>query len=102
MGLMSMLGRGSARRRFLFAAGALAAYAWRRRSQARRGAADQSERTGERAGARDASARGGDRSIDEAGDGHAGAGITSLPPASEDAEQASLPPRGQRKPGMHA
>jgi hypothetical protein len=88
------------KRRMLFLAGAVAAYAWRSRSRARRSAGDQRERIGAAPGGGDPAVRGEHRA--EPGDGHDGAGITGLPPATEDAQQSSLPPRGERKPGVHA
>ncbi len=87
------------KRRMLFLAGAVAAYAWR--SRARRSASDQRERTGAAPGSGDAGVRG-EHGAAEPGDGHARVGITDLAPATEDAQQSSLPPRGERKPGVHA
>lgn len=89
------------KRRMLFLAGAVAAYAWRSRSRARRSASDQRERTGAAPGSGDAGARGEHRAA-EPGAGHVGVGITDLAPGTEDAQQSSLPPRGERKPGVHA
>jgi hypothetical protein len=101
-GLKSMFGRSNGRR-MLFLAGAVAAYAWRSRSRARRAGGAPSRRAGDAPGAGDAGARGPDRFTDSAaGHGHTGAGITDLPPAAEGAQQSSLPPRGQRKEGVHA
>jgi hypothetical protein len=83
----------------LFLAGAVAAYAWRSRSRSR-SAGDRSRRPGEARGTGDPGRRGGDGA--ETGDGHAGAGITDLPPGAEASQQSSLPPRGERKPGVRA
>jgi hypothetical protein len=88
--------QGTTKRRMLFLAGAVAAYAWRSRSRARRSAGGESERSGAASGTGDSGMR------RAAADGHDAVGITDLPSGAEEAQQSSLPPRGERKPGVHA
>jgi hypothetical protein len=97
---------------YLAAAGAM--YAWRsygqtKQQRTREGARPDDDGAPDEAGASAFASAGSDRDSEPAGreqprnyDDGGEAGITTLPPSEERAQQDALPPRGERKPGYHA
>jgi hypothetical protein len=102
-GLRSKLGRSTTTMMYLAAAGAM--YAWRTSHRRQRDSARDGS-LGTAAGGADTAQD--DREIEPANRwrddpaGHGAIGITDLPPDVEAEQQAALPERGTRKPGVHA
>ena len=111
--MMMRLGGPSKTLMYLAAAGAM--YAWRsygqtKKQRTREGARPADEGApDDEAGASAFASAASDRDSERAGreqtkvsDDGGEAGITSMPPSEERAQQDALPPRGERKPGYHA